>query len=144
MNGKTDHSTIEQLESRIVQYVERRTEISSAFLFGSAGSENEHRESDVDIAVLFAMNVQPGGFSLPQMRQELSDLLLRDVDLVNLNTAPVVLRMQVLRKGQKVFDRNPRQTDRFVIRTMCEYDDLKRSRKPIEKQLLRGRIYGRP
>ena len=144
MNGKTDHSTIEQLESRIVQYVERRTEISSAFLFGSAGSENEHRESDVDIAVLFAMNDQPGGFSLLQMRQELSDLLLRDVDLVNLNTAPVVLRMQVLRKGKKVFDRNPRQTDRFVIRTMSEYDDLKRSRKPIEKQLLRGRIYGRP
>jgi hypothetical protein len=72
----------------------------------------------------------------------MSDRLNVEVDLVNLAQAPVVLRMQVLRKGRKILDRNPSATTAFIVRTLFEYDDFKRIIKPVEDNILRGRIYG--
>jgi hypothetical protein len=65
-----------------------------------------------------------------------------DVDVVCLNTASPILAHQVLRHGKKILVRNPRADHAFFVRTINQYDDLKRIRRPIEQQILRGRIYG--
>jgi len=60
---------------------------------------------------------------------------------VNLDDASPILRMQVLKYGIRVYTRDVRRVNEFFVRTINEYDDLKRVRKPIEDNILKGRIY---
>jgi predicted nucleotidyltransferase len=96
-------------------------------------------ESDVDVAILFSGELAK--MEQLALQQELSDRLGVEVDLVDLAHVSVVLRMQVFRKGRKLFDRNPSVTTSLIVRTLFEYDDLKRIIKPIEDNILRGRIW---
>lgn len=134
--------TLAGIESAILGYFNERSDTDAVYLFGSTAAGTSRPESDIDIAVLFSDATRCDGMFIIQMRQDLSDLFHRDVDLVCLNDAGPILRMQVLKRGKKLLDRNPRVLVRFIARTLIEYDDLKRTRKPIEEQLLRGRIYG--
>ncbi|MBI4549292.1 MAG: nucleotidyltransferase domain-containing protein [Ignavibacteriae bacterium] len=130
------------VEDAITRFFQAVPNVVAVFLFGSVESGRQRKESDVDIAVLFKTAVTCDHLNLIGMQQELSDLVSRDVDLVCLNNAPVILRMQVLKKGKKLLDRNARETNTFIRRTSFEYDDLKRMRRPIERQILKERIYG--
>jgi predicted nucleotidyltransferase len=130
----------EDLSVAIGQALSQRKDIISAYLFGSLVNGYETAKSDADIAVLFSGKVPK--IQQLGLQQELSDCLKREVDLVDLAQAPVVLRMQVLRKGRKLFDRGLSVTTSLIVRTLFEYDDLKRIIKPIEDNILRGRIYG--
>jgi predicted nucleotidyltransferase len=136
----TERSHIGTVSERIVEVVSSRGDVVAVYLFGSLVNGPHTPESDVDIAILFARDV--GKMEQLALQQELSDRLGVEVDLVDLARAPVVLRMQVLRKGRKLFDRNPSVTTSLIVRTLFEYDDLKRIIKPIEDSILRGRIYG--
>jgi len=117
-------------------------DIVSVYLFGSIVTNRLNDESDIDIAIILKNSKE---YKVPdkiQIREELSELLGRDVDVVYLNDAPVILRMQVFRKGIKLFDRNPNVTNTLIVKSQFEYDDLKYIRSPIERQILRGRVYG--
>jgi uncharacterized protein len=70
-------------------------------------------------------------------------LLSRETDIVVLITASPIIRMQVLRKGKILLKRDRRAYSRFFVRTVKEYDDLKRVRAVIEKIIMHGSIYGR-
>jgi hypothetical protein len=63
------------------------------------------------------------------------------VDVVVLNNASPVIRMQVLRKGLLLINKDRRAYHEFFVNTVNEYDDLKRTRKEVEDNILRGRIY---
>jgi hypothetical protein len=49
----------------------------------------------------------------------------REVDVVILNTAPPVLKDQVLRHGRRIFERDRQARVEFEVRTGQEYADLK-------------------
>lgn len=131
---------IDQLSQEIVNSLSLRKDIAAVYLFGSIVSGSGTAGSDVDVAILFSGEVAK--MEQLVLQQELSDYLNTQVDLVDLAHASVVLRMQVFRKGRKLFDRNPSVTTSLIVRTLFEYDDLKRIIKPIEDNILRGRIYG--
>ncbi|MBM2841791.1 MAG: putative nucleotidyltransferase [Bacteroidetes bacterium] len=138
MQAQSAH--IDQLSQEVVNSLSLRKDIAAVYLFGSIVSGPCTAESDADIAVLFLEKVEKG--ELLSLQQALSDQLGMQADLVDLAVAPVILRMQVFRKGKKLFDRNPSVTTSLIVRTLFEYDDLKRIIKPIEDSILRGRIYG--
>jgi len=48
--------------------------------------------------------------------------------------------MQALKTGIRLFARK-NEYEEFFVRTLNEYDDLKRLRAPIEEAVLRRRIY---
>ena len=62
--------------------------------------------SDVDTGILF--NKTPDIYELNNIKEDLSALLKKDVDVVTLNGASPVLRMQVLKKGELVFQKDRR------------------------------------
>ncbi|MDI6765232.1 MAG: nucleotidyltransferase domain-containing protein [Bacteroidota bacterium] len=130
------------LEQKIIQFFKNIDAAVAVYLFGSAGTEHERSDSDIDVAVLFIADTVPDGLQLVQMQQDLTDFLVNEADIVCLNKANVILKMQVLKKGKKLIDRDPRTTNMFFTRTINEYDDLKRIRKPIESQILRGGLHG--
>ena len=120
-------------------FLARRKSIEVVFLFGSSVSRRMHRASDVDIGILFGS--VPNLSQLNALTAELSSLLKKEVDLVVLNHASPILRMQVLKKGVLVFARNLRTYHQFFVDTVNQYDDLKRIRKTCEDSILRGRMY---
>ena len=110
-------------------------EIELAFLFGSFAAGTVTTESDVDIAILCRRD--PSLDRREEIRSALSAGMKREVDLVVLNGASPIVRMQVLKKGLPLI-KNSRIYEEFFVRTTAEYDDLKQVRKGIEDRILRG------
>ena len=122
--------------------LERQKDLAAAYLFGSQTTDSKHRDSDVDVALLFQRGRVPGTDQLLQLQDELTSALQKETDLVVLNDNSPIICMQVLQKGDKIVERDRRAVNEFFVRTMNEYDDLKRVRSVIEKKISRGRIYG--
>lgn len=94
--------------------------VVSAYLFGSHARGTTHRDSDIDVAVLFDRNAFPGSEQRFEQRVRLtSDLIaaLKDneVDLIVLNDVPPQLARVALR-GRRVFCQDA-DTDRGFART---------------------------
>jgi uncharacterized protein len=130
------------IKKQLKEFLAGRQDILLAFLFGSEASGRPHAGSDVDIALLFHSGRIPSNDQLSGIEDELVRLLKRETDVVVLNDASPILKMQVLRNGHKLVEQNRRVYSEFFVRTVNEYDDLKRVRAVIEKKILRGRIYG--
>lgn len=131
-----------KIKTKLVGYVKVNEDVAALYLFGSQAGGLTHKESDVDTAFLFQAGKIPGSDQRLQIQDDLTALLGREVDVVVLNNASPVIRMQVLRKGKKIFERNRKAVNEFFVRTINEYDDLKRVRSVIEKNIIRGKIYG--
>ena len=108
-----------------------------AFLFGSHASDNASFLSDVDIAVLFSS--PPAIEEIHDLKDLITGALKTEVDIVDLHKVSPVIKMQVLKNGRLLINRNPRAYNDFYVTAVNEYDDLKRVRKEIERKILRGR-----
>ncbi|MCC5908178.1 MAG: nucleotidyltransferase domain-containing protein [Balneolaceae bacterium] len=126
----------------LLNYLTRQPDVAVAFLFGSEASGRSLPGSDVDLAFLFYPDKVPSVERLPDIQDELTALLKKEIDLVVLNRANPIICMQVLKKGEKILQRDNRLYSDFFVRTINEYDDLKRVRSVIEKNILKGKIYG--
>ena len=136
---------IRTIENQLQHIAECHNEIDALYVFGSVlFKENPE---DIDIAVLvnekkIENSIYPTRY-IGSLTSELMDGLRSDaIDLVLLNRASPVICMQVLRKGTMVYERDRQMVVAFSMRTIGRYQDLTMMRKPIEQQILRGRIYG--
>ncbi len=120
-------------------FFKSRSDVFLAFVFGSFVSNKMTSASDIDIGILF--NTNPDIYELNNIKEDLSALLKKDVDVVLLNGASPVLRMQVLKKGELVFQKDRRYYSSYYGDTVKQYDDLKRIREKCEENILKGRIY---
>ena len=109
------------------------------FVFGSFVTGRITSHSDIDIAILFES--LPDVYETNQLRDELTELLNRDTDVIVLNNASPILRMQVLKTGVLILSKERRYFHQFFVDTVNQYDDLKRIRKNCEDSILRGRIH---
>jgi len=134
--------TLNQKSSRLKENLEefslQRTNFLLVFLFGSFARGFGTDESDVDVAIMFKK--VPDFYELSDLQEELSGHVGKEVDIVILNTASPVLKMQVLRYGLMI-KKDQRTYNDFYVNTLNEYDDLKYFRKEIEDNILSGRIY---
>lgn len=121
------------------EYFKDKQQILIAFLFGSAVSGHMTEESDVDIGVLFSHKPQPQ--EVLNIKEEICRTIGREIDLVVLNDSSPVIRMQVLKNGELIKSKSDTIYNDFFVKTIKEYDDLKRIRKEAEENILRGRIY---
>lgn len=131
--------SIEDMTSKINKYLLMYDDVAFAFLFGSFIRGETTGLSDVDIAIYFTGLVD--FHRINRLREDLTGLLGMETDIVVLNTASPIIRMQVLKKGTLLIKKEPRAYHEFFMNTVTEYDDLKRNRKEIEDKILRGRIY---
>ena len=139
INMKTSANKKLEFSARLENYFRDKENICLALLFGSYAAERGTAESDVDIAILF--QTPPDFYGLQALRDELEVLLKRDVDIAVLNTASPILKMQVLKNGLVIYDKEVKYFNRFTIDTVNQYSDLKMIRKKAEENILRGRIY---
>lgn len=130
---------MKDIASTLKEYFKDKEEIPLAFIFGSAVAGRLTDESDVDIAILFSS--MPHFQEVLKISASVSGVTGREVDIVVLNDSSPVIRMQVLRKGKLIKGGNDVAYNDFFVRTVKEYDDLKRIRKEAEENILRSRIY---
>jgi len=95
--------------------------------------------SDVDIAVYFSEDVNPAAMKM-EILADLMDLLQTDeIDLVVLNTAPLPLKMRILRKKKTIADRVPFARHMYESLTMRSYFDFSKKEMDIlERRFLNG------
>ncbi|NOY65454.1 MAG: nucleotidyltransferase domain-containing protein [Nitrospirae bacterium] len=127
--------------SDIVTFLNTRREVLLAFVFGSFLEDRLTGESDVDVAILF--KEMPDLSQLSEIMEGISRITGRETDIVVLNDASPIIKMQVLKKGRVIKKVNESVYNEFFSRTIKEYDDLKRVRREQEEKILRGRIYAR-
>jgi predicted nucleotidyltransferase len=123
----------------LAPFLARKKGILLVFVFGSSVSRRVHPASDVDIGILF--DAVPDLSQINALIAELSSLLRKEADLVVLNHASPILKMQVLKNGVLVFARDLKIYHQFFVDTCNQYDDLKQIRRTCEESILRGRIY---
>lgn len=133
---------MKSIRDKLIDYFADDKDIAAIYLFGSQAAGTAQSESDLDLAFLFRRGYVATTDRLLQIQDELTSLFRRETDVVVLNHASPIIRMQVLRKGKKVLEQDRRAAMDFFVRTVQEYDDLKMVRSVIEKKIARGRIYG--
>ena len=127
---------IQDLLSKAADYLQSRHDVSFAYLFGTLSKGQGTPLSDVDIAVFLS-----GGDKRAEKKLEilgdLSDLLNTDeVDLVDLHTESLPLKMRVIKTGTVIADNDPFERHNFESLAIRQYLDF----AVKEKAILEGRF----
>lgn len=109
------------------------------YLMGSAGTLRFQAVSDIDLAVHWKR--VPALDSLIRLKNELGDILDRDVDLVSLNNVDLIFGRQVLETGRLLACDSPAALLNWKTSQLSAYPDFKYSRSIIEKAILRRKRY---
>jgi len=120
-------------------------DVASAYLFGSIAEHRAHRESDIDLGVLFARKSHPtraarfdAGILLAGRLQGALGLT---VDLVVLNDAPPLLGRHVVVRGHRIHCRDAAADHAFVRDVQLRAADLEpwlRRMRELKLRVLRG------
>ena len=120
-------------------FLQSRSDIEFAYLFGTFGKGKPLPLSDVDVAIYLRETVD-----ILEKKMEilgvLIDLLETDeIDLVILNEAPLTLKMKILESKAIVVDHSPFLRHRFESLVMREYFDFSvLERAILERRFLSG------
>lgn len=106
------------------------------WLFGSRARGEEHPESDYDLAILCEGRL---GFDLLSIQDRLSRESGRELDLIELATAPPELAWQVVTTGRLLLEEDERAVEHFVRHARYAVEDAERKNRMIVlAQLDRG------
>lgn len=120
---------------------ERLGDLKAVYRYGSAGGIHQRADSDLDLAVL-------AGHRLSFEEQctlaaDLSQLVNLDVDLNDLRSLPVTLRVQIVTAGARIYAADEPEAEEYDSRTLSDYARLNEERRGILEDIRRrGRIYG--
>ncbi|MBU1053471.1 MAG: nucleotidyltransferase domain-containing protein [Proteobacteria bacterium] len=135
IKNKPIKHNIYELIPRAETYFKNRKDVLFAYLFGSFASMTITPLSDLDIAVYLS-----GKYLSPKRLQILGDLTdifkTDEIDLVILNTAPLTLRMKILKNKKILADNDPFFRHSYESVTMRTYFDF----SILEKRILNRRF----
>ena len=131
-------------QDKIVAILNRAfTDLQAIYLFGSYGTVNEQRSSDVDIAVLLSPTTAKSvpAAELLAVQCELEEALGRDVDLINIRMVNVVFQHEIVKTAQRIYCQDSYAADVFEMLTMSFYQKLNEERAEILDEIASsGRI----
>src|SRR5712692_4988959 len=119
--------------------------VNAAYLAGSLSSRTSFGHlTDVDIAILLMDQIKSDQF-LDYQFYFFSELAKRleseSIDVVILNQASLLLKLQVIKYGQILFSRDEKQRISFETKAVMDYLDFKKFDE-IQNQALSRRLYG--
>lgn len=116
-------SNIEKQLPALKDLFNRHPEIIAVILFGSYKTPFYNERSDLDFGLFFD---RPVDLSTElNIEVEISELLRTDqIDLVNLNKAPLLLKYNVVASGKIIFESDNEKTSDFLEKVYNEYCDF--------------------
>jgi uncharacterized protein YutE (UPF0331/DUF86 family)/predicted nucleotidyltransferase len=137
MNLFEKHSRLNQLFTQ--------SPVNAAYLAGSLSTRTSFGHlTDVDIAILLMEQIKSDQFLDYQLYffSELAKRLESDtIDVVILNQASLLLKLQVIKYGQILFSRDEKSRVAFETKAVMDYLDFKKF-DDIQNQALSRRLYG--
>src|SRR5881275_2889468 len=137
MNLFEKHSQLNQLFTQ--------NPVNAAYLAGNLSNRATFGQlSDVDIAILLMDQIKADQFLDYQLYffSELAKRLESDtIDVVILNQASLLLKLQVIKYGQILFSRDEKKRVSFETKAIMDYRDFKKFDE-IQNQALNRRLYG--
>lgn len=121
-----------ELTEKIIDFAKARPEISVMYIFGSHALGHERKGSDIDLGILF--NKDMDGFRRIEMETEVSNILKKDVDLVDMKKAELFLRHQIHKYGKLIYHDESDFAYKFKadsIRDYLETEDFRILRREI-------------
>ena len=113
--------------------------VDAVYGFGSHVRGTAGPRSDIDLAVLLSRDIRL--VEELRLRANVVDVLGRDdIDLVRLNSAPPLLRHEIISTGHRLFVRDADAVDRFERRCLREYLDT-RYLRTVQRRLARERSH---
>jgi len=109
------------------EYLASQPDVVAVYVFGSVAQGRARPQSDVDIAVLLAADLDEETRFDRRLRLggEVERIIGCLTDLVVLNDAPPLLQHQVLKHGRLIFERDRAARVEFEVRAGQIYADLK-------------------
>ncbi len=120
---------------RIEAFAKAYPVISAIYIFGSHASGHERSRSDIDLGVLFNEDVD--GFTRINMETEISNLLKKDVDLVDMKRSGPFLRHQIYKYGRVLYHDETDFAYIFRAKSINEYLDTDYNRR-LRRAYLNG------
>lgn len=131
---------------QVVSLLRRRIPgLVAIYRFGSSGTPAEHARSDLDLAVLTEPPLAKDARALLRWKiaEEVAFVVRRDVDLVDLGSASIVLRARVISGGRRLWCADEAYAERFEDYAFSAYARLNEERSGILRDIRdRGRIHG--
>jgi len=113
------------------------TDAAFAIVYGSAASNRMNENSDLDIAVAYTRRLS--WRDRAELCSRLEEVAHRRVDVVDLNAADPILKMQVVRYGRPLAVNDPAAYHAFQMYAIAQYLDFKILRRPVEEAMVQGR-----
>lgn len=124
---------IKRIETEIIKHF--KDDSLFIYTFGSIATEKKfNRESDIDFAI-YLKNI-PTNFSILDYARDFYLEMEREVDIVILNKADIIITMQVLTNGKLLYTSDDRFRISYQAGKTSEYIEFKESRKLLEKKLI--------
>jgi uncharacterized protein len=113
--------------------------IELAYLFGSEARGDSTAASDVDVAILTKQTLTLD--KQLEVTSGLSDLLKREIDLVQLRDATEVFRAQVIRDGKLIYASDFNTKAEFEMRSIVDYIHLNEHRQAILEDFYGQKVF---
>ncbi|MGL4998123.1 MAG: type VII toxin-antitoxin system MntA family adenylyltransferase antitoxin [Cetobacterium sp.] len=104
-------------------------ECETIYIFGSYASRKTHNKSDIDIAFLSKNKI--GKYDVFMKAQEISSLVNKEIDLVDLKDSSTVFQNEVVKNGVVILDKNIIKRQKFEVLVLKKYIELNELRKDI-------------
>ena len=111
----------EDLFKRIIDFLSRHVDIVAIYIFGSVATAKNRSGSDIDVAIM--VRGQVNGMERVQLETSLSNILRKDVDLIIFGEATSLLQHQILKYGDLIYERDPKERTRQEVAARREYLD---------------------
>lgn len=131
------------IKQNIVRCIEKSVpDVLAIYQFGSAGTEHERPDSDVDIAIL--PNKPLSSKKYLSLVNELIVATQRDhIDLVDLSAASTIIIFQIITQGRRIYCKDSNACEAFESLEFSKYVRLNEMRAGILNDIRkRGSVYG--
>lgn len=122
-----------EIENKIKKFLHKRPEITLAYIFGSFVQRDNYH--DIDIAVYLSDNFNKNDFKkFPYgyesfLISELNILVRKNVDLVVMNKAEILIQQRIVNKGILLFSKDDRKRisyENFIRKLYIDTESLRR------------------
>lgn len=127
----------EEIIAALRETLKNEEKISAAYLFGSYARGANTPLSDVDIAVLLSETPKNLLEYHLHLINKLSSIVGDNMDLIILNTAPPMLKHQIIKHGRIIYSRSERERVIFEAKAECEYLDFSRALRRYDECLIK-------
>ncbi len=127
--------------NKIVEFLVEKLQPSFIYLFGSFAKGEGREDSDIDVAIHVDGKIDE--YELFTLANELSFIVKRDVQLINLKNISTVFSAQIVGTREIIYSIEENKRIEYEIRAFKDYAKLNEERKVVLDAIKKdGKIYG--